>query len=75
MFASVIMIAVFTASVTSSLTVTKLQGAVRDEADLRRVRVGAVGGSSTILYLKFIKASTPNIRRQMRAWMPCEAAR
>lgn len=57
MFASVITVAVFTASVTSSLTVTKLQGDVRDEADLRRVKVGVVKDTSTTLYLDLIKAS------------------
>lgn len=45
MFAAVVLIALFTAQVTSTLTVTSLAGRVRGPADLSHVRVGAVQGS------------------------------
>ncbi|HWE75257.1 MAG TPA: transporter substrate-binding domain-containing protein [Stellaceae bacterium] len=47
MIASIITIAVFTASVTSVLTIRHLQGEVHDVGDLSSVRVGAVAGTST----------------------------
>lgn len=47
MVVSIITIAVFTASVTSVLTVKHLQGAVHGVSDLSSVRVGAVAGTST----------------------------
>ena len=46
MVGSIIAIAVFTAGITSALTVRKLQGAVHGVADLSAVRVGTVGGTS-----------------------------
>ena len=42
MFAAVVLIALFTAQVTSSLTVTSLSGRVRGPADLAHVKVGAI---------------------------------
>lgn len=42
MFAAVVLIALFTAQVTSALTVTSLGGLVRGPADLPRVKVGTV---------------------------------
>lgn len=51
MLGSIIAIAVFTASVTSAITVTQLQGLVQNEGDLQRVRVGIIGGSSAGGYL------------------------
>jgi ABC-type amino acid transport substrate-binding protein len=55
MFAAVILIALFTAQVTSSLTVTRLTGRVRGPADLVRVKVGAIQDSpaQAILRTKF----------------------
>ena len=47
MIASIITIAVFTASVTSVITIRHLQGDVHDVSDLSSVRVGAVAGTST----------------------------
>ncbi len=44
---SIIAIAIFTAAVTSALTVRHLQGTVHSVSDLHSVRVGAVRGSST----------------------------
>jgi ABC-type amino acid transport substrate-binding protein len=47
MIASIVTIAVFTASVTSVLTIRHLQGEVHEVSDLSSVRVGAVAGTST----------------------------
>jgi ABC-type amino acid transport substrate-binding protein len=47
MIASIVTIAVFTASVTSVLTIKHLQGAVHGMNDLSDVDVGAVAGTST----------------------------
>jgi ABC-type amino acid transport substrate-binding protein len=47
MIVSIVAIAVFTASVTSVLTIKHLQGTVHDVGDLSTVRVGAVAGTST----------------------------
>jgi polar amino acid transport system substrate-binding protein len=49
--ASVIVIASFTAALTSQLTLKQLHGAVHGEADLRYVRVGAIAGTETTEYL------------------------
>ncbi|MBZ9889604.1 transporter substrate-binding domain-containing protein [Mesorhizobium sp. BR1-1-3] len=51
MMGSIIAIAVFTAGVTSVLTVTQMEGMVQGESDLAAVRVGAVQSSSTASYL------------------------
>jgi len=51
MVASVVTIAVFIAGITSALTTQRLLGVVRNENDLRSVRVGAVAGSSTVDFL------------------------
>ena len=45
MFAAIVLIALLTAQVTSSLTVSSLSGVVRGPADLVRVRVGAIEDS------------------------------
>jgi polar amino acid transport system substrate-binding protein len=45
MFTAIVLIALLTAQVTSSLTVTRLSGLVRGPADLAHVRVGAIEGS------------------------------
>ena len=47
MIASIVIIAVFTASITSVLTIKHLQGAVHGVSDLSAVRVGALVGTST----------------------------
>jgi ABC-type amino acid transport substrate-binding protein len=47
MVVSVIAIAVFTAGITSALTTKRLHGVVNTVADLSRVRVGAIRGTST----------------------------
>ncbi|WP_262270412.1 transporter substrate-binding domain-containing protein [Microvirga yunnanensis] len=51
MAASVVALAVFTASVTSTLTTRKLQGLVSGVNDLTAVRVGVVVGSATTAFL------------------------
>ena len=57
MVGSVIAVAVFTASITSALTIRQLQGTVHGVADLSSVRVGAVSGSSTEDTLSRMKLS------------------
>jgi ABC-type amino acid transport substrate-binding protein len=47
MIASIVTIAVFTASITSALTIKHLQGAVHGVSDLSTARVGALTGTST----------------------------
>ncbi len=47
MVGSIVTIAVFTASITSTLTIRHLQGVVHEVGDLSSVRVGAVAGTST----------------------------
>ena len=47
MVGSIIAIAVFTAGITSALTIRQLQGAVHGVTDLSAVRVGAIAGTST----------------------------
>jgi ABC-type amino acid transport substrate-binding protein len=51
MLGSIIAIAVFTAGVTSALTVTQMEGVVQREGDLAGVRVGNVANSPTAAYL------------------------
>jgi ABC-type amino acid transport substrate-binding protein len=51
MVASVIVIASFTAALTSQLTLKQLRGTVHGEADLRDARVAAVAGTETTEYL------------------------
>jgi ABC-type amino acid transport substrate-binding protein len=51
MVASVIVIASFTAALTSTLTLKQLRGAVHGEEDLHYVRVGAIAGTETVEYL------------------------
>jgi polar amino acid transport system substrate-binding protein len=51
MVASVIVIASFTAALTSQLTMKHLRGTVRGEEDLRYVRTGAIAGTETTEYL------------------------
>lgn len=51
MVASVIVIASFTAALTSQLTLKQLHGAVHGEGDLQYVRVGAIAASETTEYL------------------------
>jgi polar amino acid transport system substrate-binding protein len=64
MVGSIVTIAIFTASVTSSLTIKHLQGRVHEVNDLSSVRVGAVAGTSTedtlsMLRISYRKFATP----------------
>lgn len=54
---SIVAIAVFTAAVTSSLTVRHLQGSVHSVNDLQSARVGIVKDTSTLEALKQLKIS------------------
>jgi ABC-type amino acid transport substrate-binding protein len=70
MVGSIIAIAVFTAGITSALTVRQLQGNVHGVTDLSKVRVGAVSGSSTEDTLKKLRISFesfPNARDGLQA--------
>jgi polar amino acid transport system substrate-binding protein len=51
MVASVIVVASFTAALTSQLTLKQLSGTVHGETDLRYVRVAAIAGTETTEYL------------------------
>jgi polar amino acid transport system substrate-binding protein len=51
MFASVVLLAGFTAAMASSLTVSRFEGLIEGPRDLPRVRVGAVTGSTGAAYL------------------------
>ncbi len=51
MFVGVVAVAIFTATVTSTLTVGSLHGAVRQQADLFRLRLGAVAGGAGASFL------------------------
>lgn len=64
MVGSIVTIAVFTASVTSVLTIKHLQGIVHEVGDLSSVNVGVVAGTSTEdtltrLRIKYQKFATP----------------
>lgn len=52
MFSGLFLIASFTATVTSALTVTQLQSRIAGPADLARVRVGTVTASTSEKYLR-----------------------
>jgi polar amino acid transport system substrate-binding protein len=52
MFAALILTAVFTAHLTSSLTVDRIAGPVSSVADLPRARVGVVGNSASNAYFE-----------------------
>jgi polar amino acid transport system substrate-binding protein len=71
MFAAVVLIALFTAQVTSSLTVTSLTGRVRGPADLAHVKVGAIQDSpaQAVLRAKFgvSAAGYPGFRQGLEA--------
>ena len=65
-FRLVIAIAVFTASVTSTLTTRKIQGLVYGVSDLARARVGVVGTSATTSFLdkRLIRYSSFSTREE-----------
>jgi ABC-type amino acid transport substrate-binding protein len=51
MFAAIILISIFTASITSNLTVDRLESSIKGPEDLPRVRVATVAGSTSAAYL------------------------
>jgi ABC-type amino acid transport substrate-binding protein len=51
MFSAIIIIAIFTATVTTNLTIDRLESAIKGPEDLPRVRVVSVGGSTSAAYL------------------------
>ena len=51
MIASIIVLAVFTAGLTSAITTHELQGLVHSAEDLRSLRVGTLAGSSSVEFL------------------------
>ena len=70
MVGSIIAIAVFTASITSALTIRQLQGSVHGVTDLSVVRVGVVAGSSSEEPLNRMKVKFtgfPSARDGLRA--------
>jgi polar amino acid transport system substrate-binding protein len=70
MVGSIIAIAVFTAGITSALTIRQLQGNVHGVTDLSKVRVGAVTGSSTedtLRKLRISFESYPSAKDGLRA--------
>lgn len=70
MVGSIITIAVFTAAITSALTVRHLQGSVQGVTDLSRARVGAISGSSTEETLRKLRIgfdSFPNAKDGLQA--------
>lgn len=52
MFAGIILISFFTATIASSLTVSQLESTIQGPADLPNVRVGTLSGSATISYME-----------------------
>jgi ABC-type amino acid transport substrate-binding protein len=51
MFSAIIIIAIFTATITTNLTVDRLESAIKGPEDLPRVRVVTVAGSTSAAYL------------------------
>jgi polar amino acid transport system substrate-binding protein len=58
MYASMIIVAGFTASITASLTVGQINGAVQTISDLARMRVGVVASSAAVDELAELQIST-----------------
>jgi ABC-type amino acid transport substrate-binding protein len=70
MIMSIIVITVFTASITSKLTKQELKGAIHGLDDLRFVRVGTSQGTATVGYLDRERVSHrnfPNLRDGLQA--------
>ncbi len=74
MMGSIIAIAIFTAGVTSVLTVERMEGIVQSESDLTNVRVGNVSHSSTAAYLE-LQADSASRILDCRRWIGRIAAR
>ena len=55
MFAAIIITSLFTASITSTLTVSRLESAIKGPEDLVRVKVATLAGSTSAAYRHHIK--------------------
>jgi polar amino acid transport system substrate-binding protein len=70
MVGSIIAVAIFTASITSVLTVKQLRGVVRDVGDLSEVRVGSVGNTAAVEALALMQVRStqfPSLREALMA--------
>jgi len=76
MFAGLFIIATFTATLTSSLTIKQLESSVAGPEDLPRVRVATVGGSTSEAYLQSLHVNAvtfPTVKQALAALHSDEA--
>src|SRR4051812_19356671 len=62
MFAAIIIISFFTASVTSTLTVDRLESAIKGPEDLPKVKVATLAGSTSAAYLDHRKITYREVK-------------
>jgi polar amino acid transport system substrate-binding protein len=68
MFISVVFIAYFTATVTTSLTVEQLQSNIKGPQDLVGKRVGTIAGTTSVTYLKQQKIEATEFKQTEEAY-------
>jgi polar amino acid transport system substrate-binding protein len=68
MFISVVFIAYFTATVTTSLTVEQLQSNIKGPQDLAGKRVGTIAGTTSVTYLKQQKIEATEFKQTDEAY-------
>ena len=68
MFISVVFIAYFTATVTTSLTVEQLQSSIKGPQDLVGKRVGTIAGTTSVSYLKQQKIEATEFKQTDEAY-------
>ena len=68
MFISVVFIAYFTATVTTSLTVEQLQSSIKGPQDLVGKRVGTIAGTTSVNYLKQQKIEATEFKQTEEAY-------
>ncbi len=68
MFISVVFIAYFTATVTTSLTVEQLQSSIRGPQDLAGKQVGTIAETTSATYLKQLKIAATEFKQPDRAY-------
>ena len=68
MFISVVFIAYFTATVTTSLTVDQLQSNIKGPQDLAGKRVGTIAGTTSVNYLKQQKIEATEFKQTDQAY-------
>jgi len=73
MLASIVLIASFTATITTSLTIDQLRGKVRGLEDLHEVRVGAVAGSEAGRFLGELGIATKEFEKEREALLAVAA--